>query len=288
VFIDDGHGGAIIPFVVTFNSSPVIEGDNPSLYFGGSFSEVASPGAPVGFGQEGAFGFFDPDPGDLHTVSAALNYQQSTVAPATTFTVDLGNDGLLHWHHMLNDSAMPYLHGNQGEQRKEVFDITIADDHGGTTTIPFTITFNSAPVFSTPTFDYAYESAPTAPHFLGAMTDGTTTELRFDFSDAVANDFPFENFIIDGNLPFFDPDHDHHAASVSFSPQDSSTGSPLGHLFADSLHVFDDGPAGYVHFQYGGIVAFTAHEHVVDAFTMNVSDGHGGITSHLFKFDLMA
>jgi hypothetical protein len=287
VTIDDGHGGAVIPFVVGFNSAPVVIGHDPGLFLGQSYGDGPTPTAPVGFGQAGGFAFFDPDPNEQFTVSApVLNLAHSTVAPPTDFDAFLGADGLVHWQHVMLDSATPYLPGKQGQIRQQVFDITISDAHGGSTVVPFTIEYNSAPVLGAPTFDFG-SIGPGTPAYLGAFTSGDTTTLRFDFSGALEGTL-FQGFIIDGYLPFFDPDENLHFATRQFSAADSNVGFPVGSLFADSIGVTDVGTSGQVHFQYGVTHSFSPGDHFVDAFTMDVFDGRGGIASHLFKFDLMA
>lgn len=166
--------------------------------------------------------------------------------------------------------------------RQQVFDITMTDEHGGVTTVPFTVMYNSAAVLGTPTFQYLSGDAV----YLGATTTGSTTLLRFDLSQAVASGNLFAGFVIDGNLPFFDPDMDHHVASRAFFGEDSTNGlAPRGNLFADSLGVTDIGTTGQVHFQYGVLSSFSPGEHVIDAFKVQLNDGG---MSHLFQFEIFA
>jgi VCBS repeat-containing protein len=285
IFIDDGHGGTHVPFVVTFNSAPALVGTNstnPEMFIGGGYGNGPNTSAPVGLGQAGAFAVYDPDPGDHITVSTpVLNLFQSTVAPPTFFDAQLGNDGFVHWQHVMQDSATPYLPGKEGLPRQQVFDITLTDEHGGVATVPFTIMYNSAAVLGAPTFQYLSGDAV----YLGATTTGSSTLLRFDLSQAVANGTLFQGFIIDADLPFFDPDFDLHTASRAFSAPDSTSGAPRGNLFADSIGVTDIGTAGQVHFQYGVLSSFSPGEHVIDAFNVQINDGG---MSHLFKFEIFA
>jgi VCBS repeat-containing protein len=258
------------------NDAPVLQGDGvPSLFFFGAFSDTGSTATP-GIIQTQGFGFIDPDRYDQHAVSAVLDLAHSTVDVAATFTVELTKEthtfgefdinGQIRWTYQFNATATPYLPGHEGQQRVQTWDITIDDGHGGTT-IPFVVTFNSAPqIFAIP--------EPGNPNI---EENGSTTTIHG----------PTNAWSVENNRSFIDADPgDHHTVSFQFNHALSNVAAPVGTF--DAVWLNDTGPdgqGGLLHYRYSqSDVTLPGGQPIHEAFDVIVDDGRGGFATHTIDF----
>jgi VCBS repeat-containing protein len=277
VMLTDHNGGfttqKVAVLVQGANDVPVLQGDGEhSLYFDGSFTDAPNPLVTVGLQQVNGFGFIDPDQNDHHTVSAHLNLSKSTVDVAASLTVELIKDthefgpfdtnGQIRWIYQRDVNTTAYLPGHGGEPRIQTWDVTIDDGHGGAI-IPFVVTFNSAPVIQ--------NNAPT---------------------EMILDEIPSESIRdLHGILIFSDADPtDHHTVTVSSDSALMHGTQPVGTLTA-SLEPNFNITSNLVHWDYyvseAAIEHLHAGEQLVDAFDVQVDDGHGGIAQHLVKVTIL-
>jgi VCBS repeat-containing protein len=263
---DDSGGFTTQDIVVTIqgqNDAPQLTGAGvSSLYMDGPFSDAPNPFFTPGLHQENSFDYVDPDLHDHHTVSATFDAALSTVAPNANFMVDLPSDtfnghGMVHWIFQLNDSALPYIPGDEGRPREATYDVKIDDGHGGSV-IPFVVTFNSSPTI---------------------QGDATST-ATFPVSPGETNTWSFlDNFAFDDVDPA-----DQHSVSVGYDYNLMNGQPPLGTLTATMLNDTSNGTGGLVHFDYELTPSAAANllpgQQKIDAFDIRLDDGHGGFATH--------
>jgi VCBS repeat-containing protein len=166
LFISDNHGG-VLPQTITItltgtNDLPIIlSGD-----FTGSLNEQIAPAGNLV--SNGIINFKDVDLSDIHTVSptgtpigSALGTLTATLTQDTSNTTGLG--GQISWQYSVANSAIEYL--TEGETKIEKFNITLADNYGGTITQEINITLtgiNSAPIANADT-NSGHEGNETVP-----------------------------------------------------------------------------------------------------------------------------
>ncbi|MFC6490994.1 Ig-like domain-containing protein, partial [Nitratireductor sp. GCM10026969] len=121
--------------------------------------------------------FHDKDKDDVHKVTAKLVSVNDPVDEKLqshgTFTAKIAGDKV-EWDYKVEDSAIDYL--GEGEKRTEIFEITVDDGHGGTTTkrVPITITGRN--------------DAPEAKDISAEADENETIVLKPDYSDPDRND----------------------------------------------------------------------------------------------------
>lgn len=134
VTIDDGHGGVTVPFVLIFNSPPVIPGDATTQM------DVTSPAVA------GNLGFSEVDP-DHHVIKAHFDQGHSSGdGPLGTFDFSVLNDvssgtgGLTHWEYHVSQAARDTL--VPGQTWVDSFVATFDDGHGGIASHLFSFTLH--------------------------------------------------------------------------------------------------------------------------------------------------
>jgi VCBS repeat-containing protein len=159
VAVNDGHGG-IASQVVTVtltgtNDAPVIT--STAAAASATVTELANttnaPAAIVDTAS-GTLTYSDPDLTDSHTVSFAAA-APAVGAPAYIGTFALGTvtdstgtgSGSIGWTFSVPDHALDFL--SAGQTLTQIYNVTVADGHGGTIVQPVTVTLtgtNDAPV----------------------------------------------------------------------------------------------------------------------------------------------
>jgi len=153
---------------------------------------VGTPASGVTLGDTGAITFKDADFADTHTVTnGTFNATWSNVTSALgTLTSHLDSDttvgdgGKVTWSYSVDAAAVEYL--ADGEHRKEAFDVTIKDGHGGDVTktiIVDVVGTEDAPVISVGADDSAVEGVTETD--AGLTASGTLTVVDVDLSDTV-------------------------------------------------------------------------------------------------------
>ncbi|WP_460056605.1 beta strand repeat-containing protein [Pseudomonas sp. S2_D06] len=245
VTISDGHGSS-----VTQNVSVTITGTNDAPTVTAAEIEsgaVTEDGTTV---ANGSFAFGDVDLADdahVASVSApagALGTLVANVSDESTGDVA----GSVGWTYTLDNSAAQYL--AEGQTKTEVFTVTLTDDFGATVTKDVTITLtgsNDAPVLSFAT-----------GHDAGAVQEDTALSVNGQFSSA-------------------DIDHD---ATATWTINGSPTGT-YGSIAVDTTgqwtYTLANGTDGVA----SAVQSLKAGESHEDVFTVQVSDGLGGVDTQL-------
>ncbi|CAI8760678.1 VCBS repeat-containing protein [Pseudomonas sp. IT-P258] len=245
VTISDGHGSS-----VTQNVSVTITGTNDAPTVTAAEIEsgaVTEDGTTV---ANGSFAFGDVDLADdahVASVSApagALGTLVANVSDESTGDVA----GSVGWTYTLDNSAAQYL--AEGQTKTEVFTVTLTDDFGATVTKDVTITLtgsNDAPVLSFAT-----------GHDAGAVQEDTALSVNGQFSSA-------------------DIDHD---ATATWTINGSPTGT-YGSIAVDTTgqwtYTLANGTDGIA----SAVQSLKAGESHEDVFTVQVSDGLGGVDTQL-------
>jgi len=126
------------------------------------------------------------------------------------------------------------------------------------------VTFNSAPVNQGP----------------------ATSEASF--TENASNPPPMS---LHDNIAFTDVDpNDHHTVKVVEDPGLMNGAHAAGILHATLLPDTTNGTGGLVHFDYevseAAVQDLTAGQQKIDAFDVQIDDGHGGISHHLVKLTI--
>ena len=245
VTISDGRGSS-----VTQNVSVTITGTNDAPTVTAAEIEsgaVTEDGTTV---ANGSFAFGDVDLADdahVASVSApagALGTLVANVSDESTGDVA----GSVGWTYTLDNSAAQYL--AEGQTKTEVFTVTLTDDFGATVTKDVTITLtgsNDAPVLSFAT-----------GHDAGAVQEDTALSVNGQFSSA-------------------DIDHD---ATATWTINGSPTGT-YGSIAVDTTgqwtYTLANGTDGVA----SAVQSLKAGESHEDVFTVQVSDGLGGVDTQL-------
>ncbi|WP_371920813.1 VCBS domain-containing protein [Pseudomonas sp. GV085] len=198
----------------------------------------------------GSFAFGDVDLADhAHVASVSAPSGALGTLVATVSDESTGDAvGSVGWSYTLNNSAAQYLAA--GQTKTEVFTVTLTDDFGATVTKAVTITLtgsNDAPVLSFATGNEA-----------GAVQEDTTLSVSGQFSST-------------------DIDHD---ATTSWTINGSPTGT-YGSIAVDSTgqwtYTLANGTSGVA----SAVQSLKAGESHDDVFTVQVSDGLGGVDTQL-------
>jgi VCBS repeat-containing protein len=287
ITLSDGHGGTtsqdVAVTVVGVNDAPTIVAGSTTAT--GVITEDAHAS-----GHETASGtiaFKDVDLNDTHTVSASgpsfvwksadnqvLTLSPSQIAELTSLdhssltlvkadSTGTGT-GSVAWMFNVADSAIDFL--AQGETLSVIYNVTVTDNNGATTTQPLMLT-----VAGTGTND--------APVIIAESTTatGTITEL----ADTTASSAPDS---VSGTIAFQDVDlNDSHTASKSFvsavwQKADATTAS-LSDPGVLTLGTLDDTSktVAWSHTTTDGALDFlAAGEKLTVTYNVTIDDGHGG------------
>jgi len=190
-------------FTVTVNGvndPPSLAGDTGSPHALNELSNVTGSTAPDAV--SGSLAFTDADVGDIHSASASLStatwsggtiipfVSASALAAAMSASISLdGTSGTLDWDFSLADHFVDFL--AIGETLTATYDVTVADNHSGTSTQQVTVVFSGAndiPLIDTGASILA-NSLSELPLTTGSSaTDSTDGAIVF--SDADLNDRP--------------------------------------------------------------------------------------------------
>jgi VCBS repeat-containing protein len=183
--VDDGHGGtSTATATVSLNSNNVIGSgatmlltSNAAAATGSIAEQPAVTGSVVTDNATGSIAFADIIPTDTHTatvVAQGLGY----VGALTLGTVSESNltgivKGSVPWHFAVADGALDFL--SAGQVLVQSYNVTIADNHGGTLVQTVTVTItgaNDTPVItSLPLTTSVNEHGPAALAFTPTFTD---------------------------------------------------------------------------------------------------------------------
>ena len=247
VTLTDGEKSDTAQVVVTItghNDAPVIDTTTTVA------SDMVSEGDPThgaDITATGTIAYTDVDTTDTHAFSlsgASALYGTASVDPVT---------GL--WTYTVTDGGAVDALG-AGEHLADSFTVTVADNHGGSTTQLVTIDIvgtNDAPVINT-----------TKTVASGTVSEGDPSHG----ADITAT----------GKIAYTDVDTtDTHAFSLSGASALYGTASvdPVTGVWT---YTVTDG---------GAVDALGAGEHLADSFTVEVADNHGGSTTQLVTIDIV-
>ncbi|GLO50690.1 adhesin [Pseudomonas putida] len=245
VTISDGHGSS-----ATQNVTITITGTNDGPTVSAAEIEngaVTEDGTTV---ASGSFAFGDVDlADDAHVTSVSAPSGALGTLVANVSDESTGDAaGTVGWTYTLNNSAAQHL--AEGQTKTEVFTVTLTDDFGATVTKSVTITVtgsNDAPVLSFAT-----------GNDVGTVKEDTTLSVSGQFSST-------------------DIDHD---ATATWSISGSPTGT-YGSIAVDNsgqwTYTLANGSDGVA----SAVQSLKAGESHNEVFTVQVSDGLGGVDSQL-------
>ena len=271
VTVADNHGGTVTQNVtVTItgtNEAPVIVA-SPSNVTSGAVTEV---GAATTDTAGGIFAFADVNLTDTHTVSAVTLIANDNpggtalgalIASIATDTTGSGSGGQVTWQYSVNDAAIQFLAA--GQTVHETYRVTVADNHGGTTTQDVTVTItgsvqNHAPVIV---------ASP-------ANVISTAVTEHIAGSEAGSGSFAFADV---------DLTDTHTVSAVTLSANDNPSGVALGTLTASiATDTTGSGTGGQVTWNYGvddAILQFLSAGQVVhETYQITLADNHGATTT---------
>ncbi|HLH89324.1 MAG TPA: VCBS domain-containing protein [Xanthobacteraceae bacterium] len=293
VTISDGHGGA---FTKTVEVDIVGSNDPPAFTGGATSGSVDEIGLDQGTtpvtgsntrdATSGVLTYTDPDLTDTgHTASASLVSavwsgasqfigipQQTLNDLATAMTAQVtaestnGATGSVQWTASLPDKDLDFL--AQGETLTAIYNITVADPSGGSSTEAVTVTFNGA---------------NDEPQAVGGVTSGTVTE---DVG-AVAG-----TGRADGFVAFHDGDFNdvHSATFTAENNARHADGTPYVGTFSILTvgETAGDGSADW-HFSVNeSDIQFLAQgQKLQQLYDVTVSDGHGGSAIQKVEVDIV-
>jgi T1SS-143 domain-containing protein len=220
----------------------------------------------------GGFWIYD-DQGDAHTVTVvppagAIGYITATIGEETA------NDGagFVNWQYHVTDAQLNFL--GAGETQQEVFRILVSDGHGSSAYRDITVTLvgsNDRPVISIDggDGDYVFLTETNA----GLTANGSLSVTDVDLSDTVtasvlsvtASGSGIGSHFTNAQLLAFMT-----VAAGDVTPAGSATGD-LAWTFNSQGQAFDFLPNGW--------------ESVL-SYTIQVSDGHGGMDTHVVEIKL--
>ncbi|TPJ75251.1 adhesin, partial [Mesorhizobium sp. B2-5-13] len=190
--------------------------DNPTMTATatGSVTEDSPAGATET--TSGTISFADVDLTDTHTVSASFlsstnagGGQLGSLSPAKTLDTSGGTGGTGTWNYSVNNAAVQFLAAGQTIQ--ETYKVTVADNHGGSTTQNVVVTIhgtNDAPVIdlngaaagASASLSYTAGSAATAIAPAGTVTDidsdnfgGGSLTVAFTTNGTAADQLTIQN-----------------------------------------------------------------------------------------------
>jgi VCBS repeat-containing protein len=256
----DNHGGTstqTATIAIVFDAPPVIV--PAATQAAGFVNELPGvTGSPLLDTATGAIAFTDADLADTHTASVVAQgagYVGSlTVGPPAPDSTG-GVTGSIKWTFSVVDSAIDFL--GAGQTLVQKYDVTVADNHGGTVVQVVTVTItgaNDPPVAS-----------PTAT-LTGAVTErpGLTGSPLLDTTS--------------GLIAFTDSDTaDTHTVSAAPVPQ--GTGY-VGNLILGAVSDSTGGVTGTVPWTFsvadGALDFLAAGQKLVQNYNVTVADNHGG------------
>jgi T1SS-143 domain-containing protein len=230
------------------------------------FNDSSSGGGYNG----GGFWIYD-DQGDTHTLTVTpqgTGYIGYVTAVVAEETLNDGN-GFVDWQYHVTDAQLNFL--GAGETKQEVFRILVSDGHGSSAYRDITVTLvgsNDKPVISIDggDSDHVFLTETNA----GLTANGTLSVTDVDLSDTVtanvlsvtASGSGIESHFTNAQLLAFMT-----VATGDVTPAGSATGD-LAWAFNSQGQAFDFLPNGW--------------ESVL-SYTIQVSDGHGGMDTHVVE-----
>lgn len=207
------------------NDSPTLSADAGSPHQQTEFAGVTNSASL--HQVDGTVGFTDPDIGDIHSASASLNSlvwsggtapsaAQAAFANAMSDSITLdGTSGTLAWKFSLADMNVDFLALN--ETLTATYDITVADNHSGSSTGHVSIEFtgtNDAPTVDPASSDLA-NSLSERPNLTGSPLIDSTSGI-VAFVDPDLNDRPAATINAAGEtVTWQDATHDYTAQLTS-------------------------------------------------------------------------
>lgn len=207
------------------NDSPTLSADAGSPHQQTEFAGVTNSASL--HQVDGTLGFTDPDVGDIHSASASLNSlvwsggtapsaAQTAFANAMSDSITLdGTSGTLAWKFSLADMNVDFLALN--ETLTATYDITVADNHSGSSTEHVSIEFtgtNDAPTVDTASSVLA-NSLSERPNLTGSPLIDSTSGI-VAFVDPDLNDRPTATINAAGEtVTWQDATHDYTAQLTS-------------------------------------------------------------------------
>ncbi|GJD56374.1 VCBS domain-containing protein [Methylobacterium dankookense] len=255
VTIDDGHGGTATRTVTVAitgayddpsrNQAPVIDVTGSVLE--GHLTEAAEGAPTANLSAAGTIAYHDPDGAGASPTVSAVPRAGDYVGTFKIGTVGAGSAG---WSFSVPDAAVNALAA--GEERTQIYDVTVDDGHGGLATQAVRVTItgtNDAPVILTQT----------------STLRGAVTELP--------DKSPGENqatLTASGSIAFSDADlTDRHSASVTAKGGDYLGSFKLGEPAGGSLGwTFSVNDAALDRLGKGQVVT--------QSYDVAIADGKGG------------
>ncbi|MGM4927015.1 T1SS-143 repeat domain-containing protein [Tardiphaga sp. 619_E2_N8_5] len=233
------------------------------------FNDSSSGGGYNG----GGFWIYD-DQGDTHTLTVTpqgAGYIGYVTAVVAEETLNDGN-GFVDWQYHVTDAQLNFL--GAGETKQEVFRILVSDGHGSSAYRDITVTLvgsNDKPVISIDggDSDHVFLTETNA----GLTANGTLSVTDVDLSDTVtanvlsvtASGSGIESHFTNAQLLAFMT-----VATGDVTPAGSAAGD-LAWTFNSQGQAFDFLPNGW--------------ESVL-SYTIQVSDGHGGMDTHVVEIKI--
>jgi VCBS repeat-containing protein len=262
VTVDDGHGGAAVQTVtVTLTGSndlPVITSTVAAAT--GSVTELAgvTGGAAVDTAS-GTLTFRDVDFIDTHTatvVAQGSNYLGVlTLGPLTDSR--FGATGSVGWNFSVADGALDFLAA--GQMLVQKYNVTVADNHGGTVTQIVTVTLTGT---NDPTVIVGAALANSVIYLVPELA-GVTGSAAVDTAS--------------GMIAFTDVDLTDTHRVVSVVPQGAGY---LGSLTLGTLADSTGGVTGSIHWTFsvvdGALDFLAAGQTVVQSYAVTIGDFHNG------------
>ncbi|MGM4961962.1 T1SS-143 repeat domain-containing protein [Tardiphaga sp. 1201_B9_N1_1] len=233
------------------------------------FNDSSSGGGYNG----GGFWIYD-DQGDTHTLTVTpqgTGYIGYVTAVVAEETLNDGN-GFVDWQYHVTDAQLNFL--GAGETKQEVFRILVSDGHGSSAYRDITVTLvgsNDKPVISIDggDSDHVFLTETNA----GLIANGTLSVTDVDLSDTVtanvlsvtASGSGIESHFTNAQLLAFMT-----VATGDVTPAGSAAGD-LAWTFNSQGQAFDFLPNGW--------------ESVL-SYTIQVSDGHGGMDTHVVEIKI--
>ncbi|RWB71506.1 MAG: adhesin [Mesorhizobium sp.] len=260
VTVDDGHGGTVDQVVaITITGT----NDNPTMSATATGSVTEDTPAGATETASGTVSFADVDLTDTHTVSSnfvsstnAGGVQLGSLVAAKTLDTSGGTGGTGTWNYSVNNAAIQFLAAGQTIQ--ETYQVTVADNHGGSTSQNVVVTITGT------------NDNPT----MSATATGSVTEDTPAGATETAS----------GTVSFADVDlTDTHTVSSSFVSSTNAGGLQLGSLVAAKTLDTSGGTGGTGTWNYSvnnaAIQFLAAGQTIQETYQVTVADNHGGSTS---------
>uniref|UniRef100_UPI00048148A7 beta strand repeat-containing protein n=1 Tax=Mesorhizobium sp. WSM3224 TaxID=1040986 RepID=UPI00048148A7 len=260
VTLDDQHGGVVTrDVVVTITGT----NDNPTMTATATGSVTEDTPAGATETTSGTVSFADVDLTDSHTVNASFvsstnagGVQLGSLIAAKTLDTSGGTGGTGTWNYSVNNSAIQFLAAGQTIQ--ETYQVTVADNHGGSTSQNVVVTITGTNDNPTMTATATGSVTEDTPAGATETTSGTVSFADVDLTDS-------------------------HTVNASFVSSTNAGGVQLGSLIAAKTQDTSGGTGGTGTWNYSvnnsAIQFLAAGQTIQETYQVTVADNHSGSTS---------